>query len=113
MWAVGCIMCELIDGNPLFPGETELDQLFLIQKTFGPLPQELHERFVKNPRYLGKKFPEVQSLDTIGKKYFGKIDAKGLNLIKCILKMNPRERITAEEALKHPYFDNEKPSTIN
>jgi len=57
MWAVGCIMCELIDGNPLFPGENELDQLFLIQKTFGSLPQDLNERFIKNQRFLGMKFP--------------------------------------------------------
>jgi cyclin-dependent kinase-like len=57
MWAVGCIMCELIDGNPLFPGENELEQLFLIQKTFGPLPEQLNERFVKNQRFLGMKFP--------------------------------------------------------
>ena len=37
VWAVGCIMGELIDGNPMFPGENELDQLFLIQKCLGPL----------------------------------------------------------------------------
>lgn len=40
MWAVGCIMGELIDGNPMFPGENELDQLFLIQKCLGPLAPE-------------------------------------------------------------------------
>jgi cyclin-dependent kinase-like len=32
IWAIGCIMGELSDGNPLFPGESEIDQLFLIQK---------------------------------------------------------------------------------
>ena len=32
MWAIGCIMGELIDGQPLFPGESEIDQLFIIQK---------------------------------------------------------------------------------
>ena len=40
MWAVGCILGELIDGNPMFPGENELDQLFLIQKCLGPLTPE-------------------------------------------------------------------------
>ena len=90
LWAVACIMCELIDGNPLFPGENELDQLFLIQKSLGGLPPDLHERFVKNPRFLGMKFPEIQTLDKIEKKYFGKICQKGLNLIKGLLKMDPR-----------------------
>jgi cyclin-dependent kinase-like len=28
MWAIGCIMGELIDGQPLFPGESEIDQLY-------------------------------------------------------------------------------------
>jgi len=32
MWAIGCIMGELIDGQPLFPGESEIDQLYLIQR---------------------------------------------------------------------------------
>lgn len=35
MWAVGCIMGELIDGQPLFPGDSDIDQLFVIQKLLG------------------------------------------------------------------------------
>ena len=52
------------------------------------------------------KFPDIQNLDSIDKKYFGKIEPKGLSFIKALLKMNPKERITAEEALNHPYFEN-------
>lgn len=37
MWAVGCIMGELIDGQPLFPGDSDIDQLFVIQKLLGKL----------------------------------------------------------------------------
>jgi len=40
MWAIGCIMGEIIDGQPLFPGETEIDQLFIIQKVLGRLSDE-------------------------------------------------------------------------
>ena len=90
MWAVACIMCELIDGNPLFPGENELDQLFLIQKSLGTLPPDLHERFIKNQRFLGMKFPEIQNLDRIEKKYFGRICSKGLSFLKALLKMDPK-----------------------
>ena len=35
MWAVGCIMGELIDGQPLFPGDSDIDQLYVIQKLLG------------------------------------------------------------------------------
>lgn len=32
MWAIGCIMGEMVDGQPMFPGESEIDQLYIIQK---------------------------------------------------------------------------------
>lgn len=37
VWSVGCVMAEMIDGEPLFPGENDLDQLYLIQKCLGSL----------------------------------------------------------------------------
>ena len=39
-WAIGCIMGELADGQPLFPGDSEMDQLFLVQKVLGALTAE-------------------------------------------------------------------------
>jgi len=45
---------------------------------------------VKNPRFLGMKFPEINNLDKLEKKYFGKICQKGLNFIKDLLKLNPK-----------------------
>ena len=39
-WAIGCIMGELADGQPLFPGDSEMDQLFLVQKVLGALTPE-------------------------------------------------------------------------
>lgn len=35
IWAIGCIMGEITDGEPLFPGESEIDQLYVIQKIMG------------------------------------------------------------------------------
>ncbi len=43
MWAVGCIMGELIDGQPLFPGDSDIDQLFVIQKLLGELQPSSQE----------------------------------------------------------------------
>src|SRR5690606_20342001 len=40
IWAIGCIMGEITDGNPMFPGESEIDQLYIIQKVLGPLTPE-------------------------------------------------------------------------
>lgn len=50
MWALGCIMAELTDGQPLFPGESEIDQLYLLQRLLGPLPPQQLEAFHRNPR---------------------------------------------------------------
>ena len=41
MWAVGCIMGELTDGQPLFPGDSDIDQLYVIQKLLGESGRQL------------------------------------------------------------------------
>ena len=51
------------------------------------------------------KFPDIQNLETIDKRYLGKLSPKALNFLKQLLKMNPADRLTAFDALKHPYFD--------
>lgn len=35
VWALGCVFAELLDGNPLWPGKSDVDQLYLIRKTLG------------------------------------------------------------------------------
>jgi cyclin-dependent kinase-like len=106
MWAIGCIMGELSDGQPLFPGDSEMDMLYLIQKVLGALTPEQQESFNKNPRFLGLKFPsDVTKLETLEKKYTGKLSKNALSLMTGLLKMDPTERFTGEQALAHPYFD--------
>lgn len=61
MWSVGCILGELSDGQPLFPGESEIDQLFTIQKVLGPLPPEQMKLFYNNPRFHGLRVTTGQS----------------------------------------------------
>ena len=105
IWAVGCIMGEITDGQPLFPGESEVDQLFIIQKVLGPLPSYLQNEFTKNPRFVGLKFPDLTKPETLEKRYSGKMDQIQIDLLNGLLQMNPQKRLTAEQALVHPYFD--------
>ena len=65
IWAIGCIFGELIDGQPLFPGESEIDQMYIIQKVLGSLTPEQHEMFLRNPRFLGLKFPDMSRPETL------------------------------------------------
>lgn len=60
---------------------------------------------MKNPRFLGMKFPELSKPETLEKIYLAKMSKKSLSLLKGLLKLDPQERLTAEEALRHPYFD--------
>lgn len=105
IWAIGCILGELTDGEPLFPGENEIDQLFVIQKVLGPLTPDQIESFQKNPRFIGMKFPEMNKPETLEKRYLGKLSKRALSFMKECLKMDPAQRLTAAKALQHPYFD--------
>lgn len=61
--------------------------------------------FIKNPRYVGLKFPEIQKPETLERRYLGKLSKKTLNFMKSLLKMDPKERLNVSEALAHPLFD--------
>ncbi|KAG7271350.1 LOW QUALITY PROTEIN: hypothetical protein CRUP_006842 [Coryphaenoides rupestris] len=73
MWSVGCILGELSDGQPLFPGESEIDQLYTIQKM---------KLFYSNPRFHGLRFPAVNHPQTLERRYLGLISGALLDLMK-------------------------------
>uniref|UniRef100_A0A4W6E2D6 Cyclin-dependent kinase-like 5 n=1 Tax=Lates calcarifer TaxID=8187 RepID=A0A4W6E2D6_LATCA len=104
MWSVGCILGELSDGQPLFPGESEIDQLFTIQKVLGPLPPEQMKLFYNNPRFHGLRFPAVNHPQTLERRYLGIIGGGLLDLLKNLLLLNPTERFLTEQSLNHHTF---------
>ena len=61
-------MGELVDGQPLFPGESEIDQLYIIQRVLGPITPQQLDIFLHNPRFLGLKFPDMARPDTLAKR---------------------------------------------
>ncbi|KAG7483035.1 cyclin-dependent kinase-like 5 isoform X1 [Solea senegalensis] len=104
MWSVGCILGELSDGQPLFPGESEIDQLFTIQKVLGPLPAEQMKLFYNNPRFHGIRFPSVTHPQTLERRYQGILTGLMLDLMKNLLLLNPTERFLTEQSLNHAVF---------
>ncbi|XP_068617207.1 cyclin-dependent kinase-like 5 [Brachionichthys hirsutus] len=104
MWSVGCILGELSDGQPLFPGESEIDQLFTIQKVLGPLPAEQMKLFYNNPRFHGIRFPSVTHPQTLERRFQGIMSGLVLDLMKNLLLLNPTERYLTEQSLNHPAF---------
>jgi cyclin-dependent kinase-like len=104
LWAIGCIMGEITDGQPLFPGESEVDQLYIIQKIVGPLIPSHTDLFLANSRFAGLKFPDMSRPETLQKKYLGTLSKRSLHFMQQVLSMDPADRPTSEEALNHPYF---------
>ncbi|XP_013383012.1 cyclin-dependent kinase-like 5 [Lingula anatina] len=84
IWAIGCILGELSDGQPLFPGESEIDQLYMIQKVMGPLPDDQMHMFYNNPRFNGLKFPSVTHPQTLERRYQGILSGVLIDFMKVL-----------------------------
>lgn len=101
VWSTGCVMAELMLGQPLFPGESGIDQLVEIIKVLGtPTRDQIR---TMNPNYMEHKFPQIKPHPF--NKVFRKADANAIDLISCLLEYTPTERLSAIDAMVHPFFD--------
>ncbi|PUZ62145.1 hypothetical protein GQ55_4G333900 [Panicum hallii var. hallii] len=102
VWSVGCIFMELMDRKPLFPGRDHVHQLRLLMELIGT-PNESDLDFVNEnarryirqlPRHARQSFPEK----------FPHVQPLAIDLVEKMLTFDPRQRITVEGALAHPYL---------
>lgn len=102
IWALGCILGELLLGSVLFPGRSTAHQLELILEVTGEPTQEeiaaTNSPFVET-MLRGIRRVEKRSLS----KIIPQASPEAIDLLGRMLRFNPLERITAEEALQHPY----------
>ncbi|TMS21234.1 Cyclin-dependent kinase-like 1 [Larimichthys crocea] len=104
VWAIGCVFAELLSGIPLWPGKSDMDQLYLIRKTLGDLIPRHQQVFSNNQFFCGVSIPEPQEMEPLEQKY-PNLSHQALSLMKGCLRMDPSERLTCEQLLQHPYFD--------
>ncbi|KAI8463415.1 MAG: cell division control protein 2 [Monoraphidium minutum] len=101
IWSIGCIFVEMINHRPLFPGDSEIDELFKIFMVMGT-PDEHCWTGVRELPDWKETFPKwrARPLQEIAPS----LDPLGLDLLSRMLVYDPAQRITAREALAHHYF---------
>ncbi|KAK9892011.1 hypothetical protein WA026_018200 [Henosepilachna vigintioctopunctata] len=111
MWSAGCIFAELANaGRPLFPGSDVDDQLRRIFKLLGTPTDETWSGMNQLPDY--KPFPLYQPNMSIS-QVVPKLGSRGRDLLQRLLVCNPFGRMSADDAMVHPYFTDLNPSIKN
>eukprot|EP01062_Namystynia_karyoxenos_P049612 TRINITY_DN3802_c1_g3_i2.p1 TRINITY_DN3802_c1_g3~~TRINITY_DN3802_c1_g3_i2.p1 ORF type:complete len:487 (+),score=195.63 TRINITY_DN3802_c1_g3_i2:68-1462(+) len=103
VWSVGCIMAEMFGRKPLFPGKDYIDQLICITQICGT-PQ------ARDIAVIGSEQAQqfLRSLEVRPKvpyeQLFPEASAKSVDLLEGVLKFNPNERLTVDQALSHAWL---------
>jgi glycogen synthase kinase 3 beta len=103
VWSIGCVIVEMVLGQPLFPGESAIDQLVEIIKILGtPTKNQI---LIMNPNYNEIKFPIIKQYPW--NKYFKSktVSEEFIDFVSKVLVYEPNIRLTPSQALEHPFFD--------
>ena len=95
-------MAELMLGQPLFPGESGIDQLVEIIKVLGTPTRDQIKTM--NPNYMEHKFPAIKP-HPFSKVFRPRTAPDAIDLISKLLEYTPGDRLSAYEAMVHPFFD--------
>ncbi|VDK40257.1 unnamed protein product [Gongylonema pulchrum] len=104
IWGAGCIMAELWTRTPILQGSTEQKQLSLISNLCGSINPETWRGVEKLPLY-GK----IELKQNLRRRVVERLepyvkDRDALNLVDSLLALNPKTRLSAEQALDHAFF---------
>lgn len=104
VWAIGCVFAELLTGQPLWPGKSDVDQLYLLKRMLGDLTPRHMEIFRGNAYFRGMSVPEPDSTEPLCARFSGH-PPQTISFLEGCLVMDPSGRLTCEELLEHSYFD--------
>jgi len=109
-WSMGCVLSELVQGSPLFPGENGVDQLVQIIKILGTPTKE--QLAAMNPNYSNDsfRFPPISSKtwDKVLTRFTESGENDGIELVSGILQYDPIKRWNSAQILSSSFFDDLK-----
>jgi cyclin-dependent kinase len=114
LWSVGCIFAEMASGVPMFNAKTDMDQLIRMFKILGTPTKETWPSMMLYPnaktmlldqRIGDTKYPPALH-EYCASHNVSRIGEDGMNLLAALLRYEPGQRITAVEALNHPFLLN-------
>ncbi|KAH8078311.1 kinase-like domain-containing protein [Filobasidium floriforme] len=104
MWSVGCILAEMINGRPLFPGRDYHHQLSLILDVLGtPMMDDFQEITSSRSKDYLRALPFRTKRDF--RSLCPKASPTAIDFLERCLTFSPSKRITVQEALAHPYLE--------
>jgi len=101
MWSVGAIFAEMCTRKPLFPGDSEIDEIFKIFKLLGTPDENTWPGVTSFPDFK-TSFPKWRREPS--SKMVPSLEPAGLELLEAMLEYDPAHRISAKAACNHPYF---------
>lgn len=102
MRAAGCVLAELLLGQPIFPGDSGVDQLVEIIKVLGtPTREQIKDM---NPNYTELKFPMIKA-HPWSKVFRPRTSTEAIALCSNLLEYRPAARITPLKACSNTFFD--------
>ncbi|XP_077951870.1 serine/threonine-protein kinase MAK isoform X10 [Gasterosteus aculeatus] len=102
LWAVGCIMAELYTLRPLFPGNSEVDEIFKICQVLGTVKKTDWSEGHQLASAMNFRFP--QCVPTHLKTLIPNASNEAIALMRDLLQWDPKKRPTAVQTLRYPYF---------
>lgn len=105
IWSLGCIFYEMLNKKPLFPGDSEIDQLFKTFQILGTPTKDEWNNLDALPHFQSA-FPKWKRKEPLRLLFKDSEDAT--DLITRMLIYDPFKRISATEAMRHCYFEDHK-----